>query len=93
MGCNTYVSLIPGRDTNSGIVVGIPQPIRGCRMGSISACKSVAHAHAEVFRRCRERLRLLDARVEPLEEMSARFQFVSERVDVIDDWLNSRFGQ
>ena len=60
---------------------------------SISACKSVAHAHAEVLRRCRERLRLLDARVEPLEELSARFQFVSERVEVMDDWLNYRFGQ
>ena len=60
---------------------------------SISACRSVAHAHAEVLRRCRERLRLLDARVHPLEELSARFQFVSERVEVMDDWLNSRFGQ
>ena len=60
---------------------------------SILASRSVAHSHAEVIRRCRERLRLLDARVEPLEELSERFQFVSERVEVMDDWLNSRFGQ
>ena len=60
---------------------------------SILACRSVAHSHAEVIRRCRERLRLLDARVEPLEELSERFQFVSDRVEVMDDWLNSRFGQ
>ena len=54
---------------------------------SILASRSVAHSHAEVIRRCRERLRLLDARVEPLEELSERFQFVSERVEVMDDWL------
>ena len=59
----------------------------------VLASRNVAHSHAEVLRRCRERLRLLDARVEPLEELSERFQFVSERVEVMDDWLNSRFGQ